>query len=47
MTLEECFLKGAIMAGIFLILGFVSRWSWQESERFAETKPDQNKAISR
>jgi hypothetical protein len=46
-TLEECFLKGGIMAGIFLILGFVSRWSWQESERFAENKPDQRKAISR
>jgi hypothetical protein len=46
-TLEECFLKGAIMAGIFLILGFVSRWSWQDSEKFAEPKPDQKKAISR
>jgi hypothetical protein len=46
MTLEECLFRGGIMVVIFLILGFVSRWSWQETEKFAENKPDQNKAIS-
>jgi hypothetical protein len=47
MTLEECFVRGGIMAGIFLILGFVTRWSWLESERFADNKPSQSKAVSR
>ena len=45
-TLEECFFRWVIMAAIFLILGFVSRWSWLESEKFADSKLDRSKAIS-
>jgi len=47
MTLEECFLRVGIMAAIFLILGFVLRWSWLESEKFAGSKPGIDRSIVR